>query len=194
MTTAENRPHLDDPAVLDALAHPVRLDLLSYLMSEGPATASECARAVGDTPSNSSYHLRVLARHGLVEAVDSTDGRQRPWRAIITGFSTDADAVADADGMGAARLAAASVQLDYQLAREYLRTREQVAEPWRDIDAHINYGLRVTPTELRTILEQIDAIARPYIAAIRDDAPDGAAAATLSILAFPRVSFERPLL
>lgn len=61
----ERRVNLTDPAVVDALAHPVRLDVLGYLMSVGPATASQCARAVGDTPSNCSYHLRVLASHGL---------------------------------------------------------------------------------------------------------------------------------
>ena len=61
----ENRPNLSDPAVIDALAHPVRLDVLGYLMSVGSATASQCARAVGDTPSNCSYHLRVLAAHGF---------------------------------------------------------------------------------------------------------------------------------
>jgi len=189
MARDENRPRLDDPAVLDALAHPVRLDLLGYLMSDGPATASECARAVGDTPSNSSYHLRVLARHGLVETTDSKDGRERPWRATITGFSTEPDSQADAEG--AARVAAASIQLDYQLAREHLRTRDQLPEEWRDMDAHVNYGLRVTPAELRSIVEQIDAIARPYIAATRDDAPVDAAVATLSLLAFPRGSFDR---
>jgi DNA-binding transcriptional ArsR family regulator len=190
MTRAENRPLLDDPAVLDALAHPVRLDLLGYLMSDGPATASDCARAVGDTPSNSSYHLRVLARHGLVEPADSSDGRERPWQATITGFSTDPDPSEPLETSGAARVLGASIQLDYQLAREHLRVRDRLPEEWRDVDAHANYGLRVTPDELKRIVEQIDAIARPYIAATRDDAPDGAAVATLSVLAFPRQRFE----
>lgn len=188
MATRENRPRLDDPAVLDALSHPVRLDLLAYLMSRGPATASECARAVGDTPSNSSYHLRVLARHALVEPADSDDGRERPWRARVTGFSTDLDG--GVDEAGAARVAAASIQLDYQLAREHLRTRDQLAPEWRGIDAHANYGLRVTPAELRRIVDQIDGIVRPYIAATRDQAPEGAAIASLSVLAFPRPRFE----
>ena len=83
----ERRTQLTDPAVLDALAHPVRLDVLGHLMSAGPATASQCARAVGDTPSNCSYHLRVLAAHGLVEPDGSGDGRSRPWRATVTGFT-----------------------------------------------------------------------------------------------------------
>jgi DNA-binding IclR family transcriptional regulator len=54
------------------------MDVLSFLMSTGPATASTCARAVGDSPSNCSYHLRVLAAHGLVEQDVSSDGRERP--------------------------------------------------------------------------------------------------------------------
>ena len=74
MATQPHRPRITDPEALEALAHPVRLDVLGFLMSQGPATASECARAVDDTPSNCSYHLRVLAKHGLVEPAPSDDG------------------------------------------------------------------------------------------------------------------------
>ncbi len=74
---AEARPLLTDPDVLETLAHPVRLDVLTYLIADGPATASQCARAVGDTPSNCSYHVRMLARHGLVEPV-AGDRRAHP--------------------------------------------------------------------------------------------------------------------
>src|SRR4051794_3751852 len=89
----EARRTVTEPGELAALAHPVRLDLINHLMAAGPATASECARAVGDTPSNCSYPLRILARHGLVEAQQSGDGRERPWRATITGFGVDRDTV-----------------------------------------------------------------------------------------------------
>ena len=189
MPTSENRQTITDPAVLDTLAHPVRLDLLSFLMSNGPATASECARAVDDSPSNCSYHLRVLAKHGLVEAAASTDGRERPWRATITGLSLDLDSEDPSTAAGAAAALQASLQLDYQLAREHLRHRDRLQGPWREVDAHAQYGLRVTPEELRSIVERIDAIVRPYIGATRHDAPAEAASANLSLLAFPRPSF-----
>src|SRR5689334_4194271 len=87
----EARKRITEPAALEALAHPVRLDLLNYLMSNGPATASTCARAVGDTPSNCSYHLRMLAKFGLVGEAPSADGRERPWRALVTGLITNPD-------------------------------------------------------------------------------------------------------
>lgn len=193
MPTSENRKTITDPAALDALAHPVRLDLLSFLMSSGPATASECARAVDDSPSNCSYHLRVLAKHGLVEAAESTDGRERPWRATITGLSLDLDSEDPSTAAGATAALEASLQLDYQLAREHLRHRDRLPGPWRGVDAHAQYGLRVTPEELRSIVERIDAIVRPYIGATRHDAPAEAATANLSLLAFPRPGFgEEP--
>lgn len=189
MSTPEIRRTITDPNALDALAHPVRLDLLSFLMSQGPATASECARAVDDSPSNCSYHLRVLAKHDLVEHTDSDDGRERPWRATITGISLDLDADDPAVSASASAMLQASLLLDYQLAREHVRRRDRIEGPWREIDAHAQYGLRVTPGELRSIVEQVDAIIRPYIAATRNDAPGDAAAANISFVAFPRPTF-----
>jgi DNA-binding transcriptional ArsR family regulator len=186
----ENRRLLNDPAVLDALAHPVRLDVLDYLMAAGPATASVCARAVGDSPSNCSYHLRVLARLGLVEQESSADGRERPWRATITGFDTTPDAENPDSDAAADAMAGASLQLNHQLAREHLRTRHTLPEEWRQLDAHITYGLSVTPAELRSIVDAIDAIVRPFIGATRDHSPDGAETAHLSITAFPRPHFR----
>jgi len=189
--TPEHRPNLTDPAVLDALSHPVRLDVLGYLMSVGAATASECARAVGDTPSNCSYHLRVLASHGLVAAEESTDGRTRPWRATITGFTNEfPEGSGEQPGLDA--MLEASLQLDYQLAREHVRTRATVPEEWRDVEAHATYGLQVTPDELRSIVEQLDAVIRPFLAATRTDAPEDAGHAHLSLTAFPRPQFGRP--
>ena len=178
----ERRVTLSDPRVINALAHPVRLALLGQLMAEGPATASQCARAIDDNPSNCSYHLRVLARIGLVEDDPSTDGRERRWRATITGFTADTEAG------GSEELFAASVQLDYQAARDYLRRRSSLPERWRALDAHGHYGLRVSPDELDEIGERIDGILRPYIAAVRADAPADAALVDISLLAIPRPS------
>ena len=180
------RPVLTEAAVLEALAHPVRLDLLNHLMAVGPATASACARAVGDTPSNSSYHLRVLARHGLVAADESTDARERPWRATITGFRTDDGAPGSRQARGSAALRAASLQRDQQLSRAYLAQRDRAPAEWRAADAHLTYTLRATPAELTELVEKLDALIRPFISANRDDAPREAALVHVGLNAFPR--------
>lgn len=183
---ATRRPMVVDAQVLESLAHPIRLDVLRYLAAEGPATASVCARAVGDTPSNCSYHLRVLARHGLVRAQDSADGRERPWRATITGFSTDDADPSGPQAKGAAAVLAASMQLDQRLAREYLAARRQVTRPWREADAFASYTLRVSPEELRALVRRLDDLIRPYIAGTREEQPSDAKTVQLGVQAFPR--------
>src|SRR6266536_4927035 len=129
----ETRATISEPEAMAALTHPVRLDLLSHLMAAGPATASQCARAVGDTPSNCSYHLRILARHGLVGADESSDGRERPWRALVTGVSVEGyqDEPGTPRAQSAAALLAMSVQRDQRLARDYLTRRDRVPRRWR---------------------------------------------------------------
>jgi DNA-binding transcriptional ArsR family regulator len=184
---AERRPVLTDPEVLEALAHPVRLDLLTYVMANGPASASTCARAVGDTPSNCSYHLRTLARHGLVERVESADRRQRPWQATITGFTLEPQAdPATRSGRGTAAVMAASLALEQRLLRDYLSHRDSVPAAWREVDLASSYTLRITPDELRVLGDQLDALIRPLIAAGRQSAPADAELVEVDLYAFPR--------
>ena len=181
----ETRRRITEPEALEALAHPVRLELINHLMADGPATASACARAVGDTPSNCSYHLRVLAKAGLVGEVDSDDGRQRPWRALITGFDSPVD-----DGAPVTRevaeLLAVLLQRDQRLARDYIAHRDHVPKRWRAADAYSTYTLRLSPQELIDLTARIDALVRPYISATREDPPRGSALVHLGFHAFPK--------
>lgn len=143
----EARRTITEPEALRALAHPVRYELLNHLIAAGPATASQCARAVGDTPSNCSYHLRALAKAGLVAPEDSADGRERPWRALVTGFSVPPDADPDSpDGRQVAVIAALSIQRDQRLVRERLARRDRSPAQWRDAEQYGLYTLRLTPT------------------------------------------------
>jgi DNA-binding transcriptional ArsR family regulator len=175
----EARRTLNEPEATRALAHPVRLELLNYLMSNSPATASQCARAVGDTPSNCSYHLRSLAKVGLVAADESTDARERPWRALVTGFGVEPD------GDDERTITTLMLQRDQRLAREFLARRDQISKDWRDVAGLSTYTLKMTPEELRTLTERLDALIRPFIAATRDDAPVDAEPVHLGLHAFP---------
>src|SRR5688572_17557265 len=145
----EARRAVTEPLTLRVLAHPVRFELINYLISSGPATATQCARGVGDTPSNCSYHLRELAKAGLVEPEDSADGRERPWRALVTGLVLPPDAdPASAEGRQARMIAELGVQRDQRLVREYMARHDSVPERWRDAAQHNTYTLRLTATEL----------------------------------------------
>jgi Predicted transcriptional regulators len=73
---------IGDPGALKALAHPMRMRLVGELATRGSCRAVDLANAL-DEPANSvSFHLRQLARYGLVveDTERSTDGRERWWR------------------------------------------------------------------------------------------------------------------
>src|SRR5215207_11037796 len=52
-------------AALRAMAHPIRLRIMS-LLTGAPMTAAEVARELGLTHANASYHLRQLLAAGMI--------------------------------------------------------------------------------------------------------------------------------
>lgn len=77
-----------DAAAMKAFAHPLRLQMFQALHNGGPATATQLAQRLGENTAQTSYHLRQLARHGLVEEDPSLGkGRERWWRAASFSLS-----------------------------------------------------------------------------------------------------------
>ena len=60
--------------------HPVRIALLDLLAEVGTVTSTEAAARLGHSSGLCSFHLRQLARYGLIEEAPPTDGRARPWQ------------------------------------------------------------------------------------------------------------------
>src|SRR5271154_4121142 len=116
---------LTDARALRAYAHPVRMTLLGLLRREGPQTATQAAAAIGESVASCSFHLRQMAKYGLVEVAGGGRGREKPWRASAMFTSGDSEAeVAEA--------------LELALAQQYVATvlrwlRGRAAEPaeWR---------------------------------------------------------------
>jgi DNA-binding transcriptional ArsR family regulator len=82
------RPAELGPEALRALAHPLRIRILDLLPSHGPLTASRLGEIVGESSRSTSYHLRQLAKHGLVREVEGKGtARERWWERTPGGFS-----------------------------------------------------------------------------------------------------------
>jgi DNA-binding transcriptional ArsR family regulator len=74
----------DETEGLRALAHPLRLRMLSLLTGTA-LSAAEVARELGGTHANASYHLRHLRAAGLVEVTEEVTvrgGRARRYRHV----------------------------------------------------------------------------------------------------------------
>src|ERR1700691_1328473 len=104
---------LSDPRALRAYAHPPRMALVALLRRDGPQTATQAAAAIGESVASCSFHLRQMAKYGLVELAGGGRGREKPWRA--TAMFTDVDP-ADVSDPAVAAAAQAGPPV---LAREY---------------------------------------------------------------------------
>jgi hypothetical protein len=70
-----------DPAAIEALASPVRQELVDTLfVLGGTATAAELADALGHHADGLYYHLRVLCEVGLIDEIAANQGRERTFR------------------------------------------------------------------------------------------------------------------
>jgi DNA-binding transcriptional ArsR family regulator len=120
---------ITDPRMLRAMAHPLRIKLLNQLAVFGPATATELAEKLGDTAANCSWHLRQLAKFGLIEDMPGP-GRNRPWRWIPTGNrwrSTSPE-------MAQAGAQVAATMLDFEMAQlqAWEASEPEAPAEWRE--------------------------------------------------------------
>jgi DNA-binding transcriptional ArsR family regulator len=179
---------ISDPRVMRALAHPARIEIVDYLNSTGEAvTATECAAMVDLSPSATSYHLRELAKFGLVEQAPSRgDGRERVWRS--TSAHVQIASVDEEPETLAAQRALVNLYLDRDARRleEWLdRGRDEPVE-WQEASAIMGNTLLMTAEELRALTEKVRDLVEPYqMRTRRASPPEGAREVRVNYLAFP---------
>jgi DNA-binding transcriptional ArsR family regulator len=151
---------LTDARALRAYAHPVRMSLVGLLRTEGPLTATRAAELLGESSGTTSFHLRQLAKYGLVEAAGGGTGREKPWRATTTSTAWD-------PATGAPELAAATGMVNAVLAEGYferlmrwLEASPDEPSQWRQAAWFGDRILYVTAEELddlgHRVLELVD--------------------------------------
>jgi len=181
------RTELTDPRALRAYAHPTRLALVGLLRREGPKTATQAAEAIGESVASCSFHLRQLAKYGLIEEVEGQHGRSKPWRAtaMFTTWYGDSD---DPETQ-AATTALDRVILDQyrQAALAWLDRREADPPAWRRASGFSDYLLHLTAPELRRLSDQLDELVADYLPRLSDPAtrPKGSRPVKVIALAFP---------
>jgi DNA-binding transcriptional ArsR family regulator len=184
------RVTIRDPQVMRALAHPARLTIMEHLSTTGEAvTATSCADIVGLSPSATSYHLRELARYGLVEEAPSRgDARERLWRSAVQSWQLDLRSDATPETQ-----AAEETLIDVYLARDFERVREWVrrarSEPKQWQDAAIISGplLLMTAEELMALNAAVRELFEPYRRRARvANPPEGGRIVAIHYAALPQ--------
>lgn len=178
-------PHtLRNPDALKALTHPRRRQILRRLSDHGPATSAILARALDLNTGATSYHLRELARHGLIaEATHRSRGRERWWQPAHADLRFPLRSEQDADTRAAFdEFQAHAAGQDWEDFRQSLQ--RESSGPWADAFPFSRGSVRVTLEQLAEFFEDYIALLNKYDCKI-EDADEDARVVHTRLLAFP---------
>src|SRR5215471_15617794 len=177
---------LSDPRAIRALAHPARLAIIEALFPGDELTATECASLTGLSPSATSYHLKALARWGIVEAGQArADGRDRPWKA--KGRSIEVSSQVPR-GTVLAEGAVLETFLDRNraLIAEFLDGQASEPPEWQDAVELGSSDYWLTPEELAEVSRALRSVLQPYEHRRRGSRPDKSRRVRVARLIVPR--------
>ncbi len=157
---------MTDPRALRALAHPTRVAILDHLYLHGPATATQCAAAVHESPSSCSFHLRTLARWGFVEELPAK-GRHRPWRPVSRTIRGPLDLPERGGAAAPIAVLREYLQRDERLLEEYLAHQGEFGHEWRSAVDITSQAVYLSAADLADLAASFHALIEPYLP--RDD-------------------------
>ncbi|MFB7674420.1 ArsR/SmtB family transcription factor [Kitasatospora purpeofusca] len=167
MTTHNNTPA--EPAALQSGApsrplpqHAVRAALLDLIAEWGSITANQAAQMIHQSSGTCSFHLRQLARYGLVEEAPTVDGRSRPWRLRWEGSLMPTGPGAPGAGRTGSDLTPElATELEDGSYRHWLANRSAAPAEWQR-DQTSSDVLHLTSDELADLGAAVRALLAPY--------------------------------
>ncbi|MCS7477381.1 ArsR/SmtB family transcription factor [Umezawaea endophytica] len=181
----EENPGPTDLGTAKALANPVRQRILCELRVMGEATSTSLAKRLGITTGGTSYNLRVLAEHGLVEEVpERARGRERWWRTARKDVRFARLREQDPEMRAATdELTRLWVAEDLETFAEFWAHRERLGE-WADAVPFSRGTVRLAMEELGAFFEDYLALLNRYQRP-DEDVPSDARTVLTRFIAFP---------
>lgn len=178
---------LTDPRALRAVAHPTRLALIGLLRRSGPLTATRAGERIGQSPASCSFHLRQLAKWGLVEEAGGGRGRERPWRATADFTEWHARGPGGEPDEASLMMSRLVVEKYFEEAIEWLERQPSEPPDWAEAASESDSVLYLTAAEARELTERVGALLEPYVERLEDRAkrPSGARPVNFVRLVFP---------
>lgn len=178
---------ITDAAAMRALAHPLKWALMDVLLATGTATSTRCAQLTGESQANCSFHLRQLARYGLVEEAPTASRKERPWRLTTVAQSWSRVQPDEERAQAAAELERVFVQHELAKLMRWERTAAQFGDEWRRAAMRSAATTWLTPAELEELAGQITELMLTYRDRLTDPAgrPPGSRMVRLFAAAYP---------
>jgi DNA-binding MarR family transcriptional regulator len=154
---------LDDPVAIRALAHPLRLDLMTIIARLGRATTADAAREIGISHGLASHHLRQLAKYGFLEQVRGKDHRERPWRLVATSYNWSKAAETAEGSVAVDVLEQMNADRTVEAFLDWQQRRKEWPHAWRKHAGLGESSVYLTQAELAEVVEAFDAVLMRYI-------------------------------
>ncbi|MFD7491021.1 helix-turn-helix domain-containing protein [Streptomyces sp. NPDC059832] len=157
--------------------HPVRVALLDLLAEVGTVTSTQAAARLGHSSGLCSFHLRQLARHGLIEEAPHKGGRARPWRLRWESPQpSDQEAPEQFDALARG--------LEDESYQHWLAHRDQAPAEWQH-DESFSAVVHLTPAEMTELAASVRLLLAGYRE--RDQRPAARPAGTMAVAAVTRL-------
>ena len=165
-------PHEMDTRAMKAFAHPLRMAMYTYLSDHGAATSTMLAQHLGESTGQTSYHLRQLEKHGLVEEDSGRGtGRERWWKPVSFSIRR---AFVEPDGATSAQL---DVLMGHQLQDRFEKLRawqgyhNDETPEWQDASVDTTSTSQLTSEQARTMTRELMEVMERHTDAAQQDQP-----------------------
>ncbi|SRR6266545_3410428 len=165
---AIRRVELANPVALRAVAHPLRLALIGLLRTDGPLTATQAGQRLGESAPKCWFHLRQLAKYGLVEEAGGGHGRERPWRATAEATTWPKVASSPELEVAAERFMTFLAERYFESLTRWLAGKASEPEEWQEAMLFGDSLLYLTAEELTGLKGEFLALLEPYLGRTAD--------------------------
>ena len=176
-----------DARRLKALAHPMRIKIVGLLRLHGPATATALADRLNVNTGATSYHLRELAKAGMVVEDEARgNARDRWWRSVYQSsflddpdmLSTEPDAV-----LGYLRGVA---QLNAEEMFRHVEELPGLPPEWVEASTISDFNFRLTAEQADALREELLAVLVRYRTDADAEPIAGSRQVAVQVQLFPR--------
>jgi DNA-binding transcriptional ArsR family regulator len=142
-----------------ALAHPLRMRILE-LLAQAPSTATLLAKELGESTGSTSYHLRALARAGVIEEdTERGSGRERWWRRKPPGYLQIPTGADDPEGRALEVVMWTDMaDRDEEALHRFFERLPQIDREWRRASTIANWSAWLTVDEAVALAEHVTEI------------------------------------
>lgn len=185
-------PDPDRDVVLDArrlraMAHPMRIKIVGLLRLHGPATATALAQRLGVNTGATSYHLRELAKAGMIEEDESRgNARDRWWRSVYASTFLDDPDILNKEPDAALSYLRGVAQVNAEAMFTHVEDMPGLPPEWQAVSTISDFSLHLTAEQLNQVLEELLGVLAKYRTDPEAEAPAGTRNVAIQLQAFPR--------